>query len=780
MIDMMRKAWMLWLVGMMVATATFAQRAVTVYGYVEDSASGERLPGTTIREREGCRGAAANEHGFFSLMLPEGSHALRVDRVGYAPLEVELELRCDTMLTFKLVPGCLLGEAVVRGAGCCVGALALGMRSLSSDQVRRMAAALGEADVAKALHFLPGVNGGQEGMAGFSVRGGSPDQTLFLLDGLPVYNAHHAFGYFSAFNGEALQGVKLYSGSLPARYGGHLAGVVDLTTREGNRKRFTGHVRLSPVAGAVLVEGPLRRDRASFLVAARRTWLDGIVRLGFRLADSDYQVGYNFGDLNAKVNWEAGERDLLSLSFYGGRDSHFGEWENACGKRPDRTAFSWGNVSAALRWSHVYSARLFSNVTLYYSRFDNNQRITVYSEETDARDEARVNSHLEDATLKADFDYRLAERHRLRFGGGVSRLHFLPEMSFLGSLQFESRVRDTTAGPVGVFSAYVEDEWRVSERLSVSIGLRFDAQCVGRKTYVGLQPRLAAAWQVAEGTTLRAAWVRARQPMHLLVSTSVGMTADLWVPVTERVAPSRSDLWTAGVSRTWRGGWDLSVEAYYRAMSREVRYRDGVRFLKDRDDSWQEHVQVGDGRAYGLDVMARKSAGALTGWVAYSLSKSERRFAGVNAGRWFPFEYDRRHKANAVVNYRFPARQGDRFQKGLTATFTYASGNWISLGKQLYAPAPFPEGEGLYFAFDALEHIDRPNNTQMPACHHLDIAYTLDKRKRRGSSWVFAIYNVYARRNPSVVYHKQVNGATVTRAWSLLPFVPSVTWVYTF
>ena len=779
-IDAMRKAWMLWLAGMMVAVATFGQGKHTVYGYVEDAASGERLPGATIHERDSRQGVAANGYGFFVLVLPEGRHVLRANHVGYALTEMEIELTSDTMLTVKLVPGCLLDSVDVRGTRPRAAGPSLGSYSLSPGQVRGMASVLGEADVFKALQFLPGVNGGQEGMAGFSVRGGSPDQTQFLLDGLPVYNVNHAFGYFSAFNGEALQDVELHAGSLPARYGGHLAGVVEMRMREGNRKRFAGSAHLSPVAGSVVVEGPLKRDRASFLVSARRTWLDGVLRLGFLFADTDYAVGYNFYDLNAKVNWEAGERDQLFLSFYNGRDSHFGEWENAYNKKPDRTSFRWGNVSVAARWNHVFSSRLFSNVTLYYSRFNNNQRMTMFNTEADERDEVRVNSHLEDATLKADFDWRLTDRHYLRFGGWVSRLHFLPEMSYLGSLQFKSRVRDSTAGAVSVVSLYAEDTWRVTRRLSVNAGLRLDAQFTEGKTYVCLQPRLSAAYMAGRGAMLKAAWARTQQPVHLLVNTSVGMNADLWVPATERVAPSRGDLWTAGVSRAWESGWEVSAEGYYRSMSRVARYRDGVRFVKDKDDSWQEHVDVGDGRAWGVDVMARKSAGRLTGWVAYSLSKSERRFAEVNGGSWFPFEYDRRHKANAVANYRFPERQGDRFLKGLTVTFTYASGNWISLGKQLYAPAPFPETGGLNPAFDGLEYIDRPNNVRMPACHHLDVAYTLDKRKWRGSSWVFAVYNVYARRNPSVIYHRQVGGMTVTRAWSLLPFVPSVTWVYTF
>ena len=780
MIEAMRRIGILWLMGILFAEIALAQEKVTVYGYIEDKATGERLPGATLYEDSTRLGVVTNAYGFFSITLPPGQHSLLVSYVGFVSQQVNLHILKDTMLIVKLVSGYQLQEVNVRAAGARKLSPDLGTYTLSTSQVRNIATVLGEADVFKALHFLPGVNGGQEGMAGFSVRGGSPDQVQFLLDGLPVYNVNHAFGYFSAFNGDALQGVTLHSGSLPARYGGHLAGVVDMTMREGNSKQFSGNFHLSPVAGSVILEGPLKRDKASFLVSARRTWLDGVFRLGLLVAGSDYAIGYNFYDLNAKLNWEIDKSNKVFLSFYNGRDSHFGEWKDSHSKKPDRVHFYWGNLSVAGRWNHLFSSRLFSNVTMYYSRFDNNQKIEMFNAEYGRRDEARVNSHLEDMTLKVDFDFRCDTRHYLRFGGGISRLNFLPEMSYVGSLQFKSKVRDSTAGRLYAFSVYAEDECQLGERWSLNVGLRLDMQRTGQKTYVCLQPRLTVDYRSGKGFILKAAWVRAQQPMHLLVNTAVGMNTDLWVPATERIAPGRSDLFSIGISRVWDSGWEFSAEVYDRFMSKVLRYRDGVRFVKDKGDSWQEHVQVGDGHAYGVDMMLRRTEGIVSGWVAYSLSKSERRFKEICENNWFPFEYDRRHKLCIVANYHIPEREGDRFMKNLTLTFTYASGNYISLGKQLFVTTPPPEVEtGNYFP-NAWEYIEHPNNVRLPACHHLDVTYSLNNRKSKGSSWLFGVYNIYGRRNPSIMYHKWKDGKITTRAWSLFTFVPSVTWIYNF
>lgn len=770
----MRKICILFL-SILFASLASGKEQVTLSGFVENLLTGERLAGATLYDESSGLGAVCNQYGFFNLSLPAGKHRLLVSYVGFVTEEWNLTLKNDTLIRVTLTPGYLLEEVAVKKRK---NHILTDIRNLSLKWVKQMPSVLGEPDVFKALHFLPGVNPGLEGLAGFSVRGGSPDHTQFLLDGLPVYNVNHAFGYFSAFNGDALQDVTLYTGELPARYGGTLSSVLDVTMREGNRKTFSGNFHLNPVAGSMVVEGPLKRNKASFIVAGRRTWLDGLLYLGQKIAANDFSTGYNFYDLNAKVNWEINTRDHVYVSFYNSRDSRFAAWNNKETRHPDRFHFYWGNLSVSGRWNHVFKASLFSNVTLYYSQFVNNQKISVFDDMTSRREEARSGSRLRDITLKSDFKYLVGEKHNLYFGFSASKKYFAPEMSYIGSLGLNEHVKDFMTGNVYASDIYLEENWQISERWILNAGIRFSVLSTGGVRYPYWQPRFALVCQAGRNTSLKVSWARMQQSLHLLVNTSIGMNSDVWVPATARVLPSHSDLFSLGVYHTLMKTWDLSVEGYYHEMAKIVRYRDGVRFMKDKDVSWQDCVDIGNGRAYGIDVMLKKQEGAFTGWVSYSISKSERKFNAINNGQWFPFEYDRRHKVNLVLNYRLPQKEKWRFRKSFSLNFTYASGNYISLGKQLYSAAPFPGGNTSNWK--PQEYIDHPNNFQMPVYHHLDLSYVLEKRKQQGSSWTFNIYNVYGRKNPSIIYHKETKEGVNSRCWSLLPFVPSITWSYHF
>ncbi len=407
--------------------------------------------------------------------------------------------------------------------------------------------------------------------------------------------------------------------------------------------------------------------------------------------------------------------------------------------------------------------------------------MSVFDGQASRREEAQSGSRLRDLTLKSDFKYLAGEKHQLDFGFSVSKKYFAPEMSFIGSLGLNEHVKDSTTGNVYASDIYLEDYWQIGKRWTLNAGIRFSILSTERVDYSYWQPRLALSCRVVRDVRLKVSWARMQQSLHQLSNTSVGMNSDVWVPATARIAPSYSDLFSFGMYHSFMKTLDLSIEGYYHNMAKIIRYRDGVQFLKNKNDSWQNYVDVGNGRAYGIDLMVRKQEGILTGWVSYSISKSERKFNMLNNGVWFPFEYDRRHKANLVLNYRFTQKEKWRFRKSFSVNFTYASGNYISLGKQLYVAAPFP-GENSQTSENAKyrEYIDHPNNFQMPDYHHFDLAYVLERRKPQGSSWTFSIYNVYGRKNPSIIYHKETKEGITTRCWSLLPFVPSVTWCYHF
>ena len=354
-------------------------------------------------------------------------------------------------------------------------------------------------------------------------------------------------------------------------------------------------------------------------------------------------------------------------------------------------------------------------------------------------------------------------------------------MSYIGSVNLNEHVRDTTTGNVYSIETYLEDHWQLNDQWSVDAGVRFSLLAVPQARYYSLQPRLSISYRAGENMILKTSWAKMQQSQHTLISNSMGMNTDLWVPVTQRVAPASSDLFSIACFYAFANTWNFSIEGYFHRMNHVVRYQDGILFLKTKDRSWQDYVDMGKGRAYGIDLMLKKTAGALTGWFSYSWSKSERRFDHVNNGEWFPFEYDRRHKLNITTNYTIPIKEKCKFNKSFSMNFTLATGNYISIGKQFYHAAPMPESsqtdaDNMQYR----EYIERPNNFRMPTYHHLDISYVLDNRKGKGSSWVFGIYNLYARKNPSIIYHKQTREGVTTRSWSLLPFVPSVTWSYHF
>lgn len=759
-----------------------AQRHYTLSGFIEEAGSGERLGQATIYAIQTGKGTVCNQYGFYSLTLPEGEYSLRVDYVGYSPAFATIHLHRDTSLTFSLSPASMLEEVTVTGYYPFVRSTLTGKHSLRIEQAKAMPSLLGETDILKTLQNLPGVNSGTEGMSSFSVRGGSPEQTQILLDGTPVYNVNHAMGYFSVFNGEALQDLTLYKSGIPARYGGRLSSVLDVTMKEGNMKKYTGDISLSPLAGSLTLQGPIKKDKASFLISARRTWLDALLGLATLAASPESRLGYGFYDLNAKVNWKVGEQDRLYISFYNGRDKFYNHWKTD-GKK-DKYHYYWGNISTSIRWNHVLTPRMFFNVQAYYSRFQFMTSNRNYNNEKKQYEESRSRSFLEEVTTKADFDYLPADNHHLRYGIAVSHKYFAPETSFRTTLGNDSIWKDETQGGLWSAEFYAEDDWQIASKWRANIGIRATALYPGKQKYYSLEPRLALTFLFNPQNSLKLSWSSMQQPLHLLTNSALTIQTDLWVPVTDKVKPAWSQLFSLGFYSQFSKQLEFSTELYYNDLQRVIRYQEGIQYLKQKDKSWQDYIYTGKGRAYGWEVMLNKNKGALQGWISYSLSRAERSYQGIQQGSWFPFEYDRRHKLNIVADYTFTDRKHWKFSKTFALNFVYTSGNYITCGRQTYPAAPMPGGstaqQGWGSWWEQREYIDRPNNCRLPAYHHLDIAYHLKNKKQKGSSWSFGIYNLYLRKNPSFYYRHSRNGNEEIRRISILPFAPSVTWKYHF
>ena len=758
---------------------TLAQSAHTISGYVADAESGERLIGATVYLPTVGKGTVTNAYGFYSLTLPgvdtsADSVALIYYYLGYTPERKKRLLSADLRLDVGLVSNNVLEEVEItaRPEETQVERVQMSLHKLDMQTVNQAPVLAGEADILKTLQLLPGVSGGNEGSAGLYVRGGSPDQNLILLDGVPVYNVNHVFGFLSVFNTDAINNVELYKGGIPARYGGRLSSVLDISMKEGNLKESGGVFAISPVAVRFTYESPIKKDTSSFIISARRTWLD--VTAAIASLNNDRTFGFGFHDVNAKYNHKIDEKNRLYLSFYTGRDRFFDTFNND----GDQSTFNfkWGNTTSVLRWNRIYTPKLFSNLSFSYSTYDFFNEYRVEQGEDDYY--ARNLSRIRDLKLQLDYDFVPNLTHHLRYGGFVSQMRFSPEV-----VQIANPETDTTLNQQAVANslnaeAYIEDEISLSRNLSINAGLRGSLFHVNGETYRNLQPRLAARYQFSDRLSLKGSYTYMAQYLHLLTNSSLGVPTDLWVSSTENVAPQYSQQYALGLARNVASHTlELSVEGYYKSMSQLITYEDGASYLYQNGDSWEDKVVVGNGEAYGVEFFVNRKAGQLNGWLGYTLSRTYHRFDELNGGRRFPFRYDRRHDVSLLLNYDLPR------DRTLSMTFVFNTGNAVTLPTARYQSVPPPGWNNIesYYAdaFNERPLMDERNNFRMPAYHRMDVSYQKNKDTKRGNrgaaprrTWIFSLYNAYNRLNPYFIYEDQGK----LKQYSLFPIIPSVTY----
>jgi len=778
---------------LLLANTTQAQK-FTISGYIKDAASGENLIGANVWDKQSEQGASANQYGFFSLTLPQDSVTLITSYVGYALQVNTFYLDKDTLINFELKDDALLEEIVISAAESERIQEVTRMSSISVplEQIKNLPALLGEVDVLKTLQLLPGVQSGNEGTSGLYVRGGGPDQNLILLDGVPVYNASHLFGFFSVFNADAINHVELIKGGFPARYGGRLSSVIDISMKEGNMKEFHGEGSVGLVASKLTLEGPIVNDKTSFIVSGRRTYIDLLARPIIRAqTEGDETVGYYFYDLNAKLNHRFSNRDRLYLSAYSGDDRFYtryrGEYENQVGvplENEDEAGLNWGNLTSALRWNHTYNPKLFSNLTLTYSRYRFNIFQEYRNEDYDAEEQeiivdqglSRYLSGIEDLGAKIDYDFIPSPRHSIRFGAGAIHHTFSPGAL---NLQFENdfmqETLDTLLGSQETraveLSAYAEDDFEINDRLKVNAGLHLSAFLVDDKNYVSLQPRIAVRYLVNDDLSVKASYVEMAQFIHLLTNSGIGLPTDLWVPATEQIRPQRAFQAALGLAKSWKGQYEVSLEGYYKEMYNLIEYKEGASFI-DVNQDWQTKVAVGDGRSYGAELLVQKKKGRTTGWLGYTLSWTNRQFDELNFGRRFPYKYDRRHDLGLAVVHEW------KENIDLSASWVYGTGNAISLPTAVYRSA-----ESDSFFQENVYHYGDRNSYRMRAFHRLDASISFKKQKRWGErTWVLGVYNAYSRRNPFYIYlYEGFNQEPSSfRQVSLFPIIPSFSYRFKF
>lgn len=764
----------------------------TLSGYITDAASGEPLIAANVLETRLGVGAVSNTYGFYSLTLNAGdSLRLMFSYIGYQPFDTLLLLRANLSLNVALQPFVELTTVEVRAerGERIEQQTQMGRMEAPVEQIKRMPALLGEVDVLKALQFLPGVQSGGEGQNGLYVRGGSPDQNLVLLDGVPVYNVSHLLGIFSVFNADAIKNVTLTKGGFPARYGGRLSSVLEINMKEGNTKTFKGEGSVGLISSRLTLEGPIVKDKTSFLISARRTYADLIFRPLIQLAqsanpDEKFDPRLYFYDLNAKLQHRINDRHRLYLSAYTGADVFKIKYRSNSDGATAGT--DWGNLISALRWNWQLSPRLFANTTLTYSRYN----IDIVSEQesrfggqTD-KFSAKYISGIEDLGGKVDFDYLPSAGHHIRFGGGATNHTYSP-----GALALKGQVGaviefDTLLGSRRAFSTeyflYAEDDFALG-LLRLNAGLHASAFDVQGKLYTSLQPRLGLRYLLSNQIALKAGFSTMTQFINLLTNESLSLPTDLWVPSTRRIVPQQAWQASLGAAHTFRDQLEISVEGYYKQMRHVLSYKEGASFLFGFDSDWQDQVTQGNGESYGLEFFAQKKLGRTTGWLGYTLSWNWRQFDDINGGLRYPFRYDRRHDVALVVNHDFSKRFG------LSVAWVYGTGNAVTLNTFKYPVEVFSNGANPDFAWtDYVESGGQRNAFRMAPYHRLDFSLEFRKQKnpRWERKWVLGAYNTYNRRNPYFLLPgtKTVNNEEipVIRQISILPLIPHVSYQFKF
>lgn len=776
---MMRKS-IVFILLLFLFALTHAQKKYTLSGYVKDKASGESLIGANIYEHLNSSGAVSNSYGFFSLTLPEGDYKIRFSYVGFATTFLDVKLHSDVVLNANLDYSDVLQEVTVVGTGVedKLETTQMSKETLSMKMLKNLPAFMGEADVVKAMQLLPGVQSGTEGSAGLYVRGGGPDQNLILLDGVSVYNANHLFGFFSVFNPDAIKNASLYKGGFPARFGGRLSAVLDIRMKEGNEKEFHGGGSIGLISSKFFLEGPIVKDKTSFHVSLRRTYVDALVR---PFLSKEEFAGYYFYDLNAKVNHKFSDKSRLYLSAYTGKDKAYSssEWDDGLYEDKSESNLNWGNLTTALRWNYQFNPKLFSNTTLTYSTYGFNVEYKGeyhYDGELESKENYAFRSGIEDIGGKFEFDWYPNSRNSVRFGTQLINHTFKPGVQTLqyedGEEKFNSNEGDDNKY-ANEFNLYVEDDVKLTSKLKANLGLHYSGFDVDHKMYTSFEPRVSMRYLLSNQLTVKAAYSKMQQYLHLLSNSSIGLPTDLWVPVTKNVKPQLSEQYATGIVWNPKNEYTVSVEGFYKSMDNLIEYKEGASFFGVAS-GWENKVEMGVGRAYGVEFLLRRDIGKTTGWMGYTWSKTERKFDNISFGKWFPAKFDRKHDVSFVLTHKV----SDKFDFG--ATWVYGTGTRFTLPLQEITTLQ-GSGDYVYTSSTASVYEGR-NNYQMPNYHRLDVGMNFHKKKKHGTrTWNISVYNAYNRKNAFYLYlEERYEKPSVLKQVSLFPILPSVSYSYKF
>ena len=789
----------------------FAQN-ITVSGHLYEKGSLESLPGGLVYEPVSQKATTTNTYGFYTLTLPyqEGMY-LVFNSFGYVNDTLWIRSAENIEYDAKLSKITTLETVTITGEKTNTEQVQMSSIKLSPKEIQQIPMLLGEKDVFKTLLLLPGVQSASEGTSGIYVRGGGPDQNLVILDEATIYNASHLLGFFSIFNGDAIKSVELIKGGFPARYGGRLSSVIDITMKDGNKEGYHVEGGIGVISSNVVVEGPIVKDKSSFMLSGRTTYLDLLMVPITKLFTDGVSAGYYFFDLNGKFNFELSKKDKLYLSAYFGRDKfHVSQSDDDMGITDKyRMGLFWQNATATARWNHLFTNKVFSNMSFVFSDYTMNTYMNYkyYYGPNDPDNESfssDFNSGIRDYTLKYDISYHPNATHHIMGGAAVTYHEARPNAM---TVKADTLTMKQVNKELGLeYAVYVEDEINIRNKFRINPGVRLVAFSVPHKTWFSPEPRLAMSYNFLPNLAIKASYAMMSQSMILLSTSTIGLPTDLWVPVTENIKPQRSQQVALGLHYDLKKPQlSFSVEGYYKKMNNILAYKEGTSYFMSLveqilDESlegqtqsqWERNVTSGHGWSYGVEFLVRKEVGKFTGWIGYTLSWTKQQFDELNFGEPFFARYDRRHDVSIVLMYS-PTKRIN-----LSLSWVFATGNAVTLPTSLYTSetlqnyldhlaASGNNNDYFYEYYGYIENYGKKNDFRMKPFHHLDIGVQFIKphTNNKGTSiFEVSIYNVYNHHNPFFYYTEQsyINGQSVFKLnqISIFPIIPTFTYHFKF
>ena len=748
-----------------------AQEITTVNGTVKDKLTGESITGAVIKIDQLVNViVTSNEYGFYAISLPKGKYDLRISFVGYEEKRVPIVLNGPFIANVFLESKNQLTEVVVatKRKDDNLTKAQMGTETLNMQSISKVPVIFGEKDVLKTIQLLPGVKSAGEGNSGFYVRGGAADQNLILLDEAPVYNASHLLGFFSTFNSDAIKDATLIKGNGPAQYGGRLSSVLDVKMKEGNNKNYTYNGGLGLISSRLSIEGPIQADKSSFILSGRRTYADVFLKATEKFKDN---ILY-FYDLNAKANYKIDDKNRIYFSGY------FGQDELGLGSS---FRINWGNKTGTIRWNRIVNNQLFLNTSFIYSDYSYN--VGLKNGETNFN----VNSNIKDVNLKQDYSFYLNPKNTIRYGFN-SILHTITPSVFSGTVNNNIN----KVGRNGLENAvYFNNNFKANQQLTLDYGVRISAYSIMGgdiynvyndnvitqsillqknefgKTYINIEPRFTSNYRINDLSSLKVAYARNVQHLHLLSNATAASPSDQWIGNSYNIKPELADQTSIGYARNFiNNTYELGAELYYKVMQNQLDYKDGTNINTIADV--ESALLYGVGRAYGFEFLAKKKTGLFSGWISYTLSKTERKIAGINGGNWYNAKQDRTHDVSIVTILELNPKWT------VSGVFVYSTGNAVT----------FPTGKYAFGEQNIYQYANR-NANRMPDYHRLDLSVTYENKNKKNNvgSWNFSLYNVYGRENAYRISFQDDpldNSKTQIIQTALFRWVPSITYNFKF